>query len=128
MDKPPDNAKFQMDMKLNQLIQDNVGKSVLCNNVRGELKMVQTIENAIIQYRRSVGSSSDQGQLKMLVWMVLDLETNLELAHDRMDQPQWCTANWLRIRTYTSAAPSRTATTSTTPVRLFQLVRLRRLP
>ena len=49
MDKPPDNAKFQMDMKLNQLIQDKEGKSIICKNVKDVMKIIQTIENATVQ-------------------------------------------------------------------------------
>ena len=30
MDMPPSNAKFQMEMKLKQLIQDKEGKSIIC--------------------------------------------------------------------------------------------------
>ena len=52
------------------------------------MKIIQTIENATVQYRRNVRSSPDQGQLKMHLRTVLVPDTKLQLTHDRMHQPQ----------------------------------------
>ena len=46
MDKPSDNAKWQMDMKLNQLIQDNDCKSIVCRSVKDVMEMIQTRTSA----------------------------------------------------------------------------------
>ena len=116
LDKPPDNAKFQMDMKLNQLIQDKEGKSIICKTVRDVMNMIQTSEKATVQYRRSVGSSSDQGQLKMLVWTLRDPDTKLELTRDRMDQPHSLVDGKVVEKTYARVCRTiRVATTSITP-------------
>ena len=86
--QPPDNANFQMDMKLNQLIQDKEVKTNVRNHVTDVMNIIQTFENARVQYRRNVGSSPDQGRLKMLVWAILDPKTKLELTRDRVYQLQ----------------------------------------
>ena len=56
MDKPPDNAKCQMDMKLKQLIQDKECKSIISTNAKEVLSIIQIIENATVQYRRDLVS------------------------------------------------------------------------
>ena len=55
MDKPSDNAKFRMDMKLIRPIQDKDSKSIIRNHVKDVIKIIQTIENAKVQYRRTAG-------------------------------------------------------------------------
>ena len=70
------------------MIQDKDGESIACKPSGDVMKIIQTIENATVQYSRNAGSSLDPGQLRMLVWTVLDPETKLELTRDRMDQPQ----------------------------------------
>ena len=49
MDKPPENAKFQIDMKWKQPIQDKEGKSIICKNVKDVMTIIQTIKNATAQ-------------------------------------------------------------------------------
>ena len=88
MDKPPDHVKFQMDTKLDQLIQDKGRKSIVCKNLKHALHILPGIESAMARFRRIVGSSPDQGQLDMLVWTVVDPETKMELTCDMMDHLQ----------------------------------------
>ena len=56
--------------------------------MKNVFKIIETIEKASVQNRRSVGSSPDDAHFKRLAWTALHADTRIELTRAKLDQPR----------------------------------------
>ena len=74
LDKIPDNAKFQANILLGNVVLTN-GRVERTKDVKATCAMAAKLEGASSTYRRQVGVDPSEDRLKELAWQILDPET-----------------------------------------------------
>ena len=85
MDKIPEDAQFQLNCSLPDIIKGKDGTVVMMKDARETLEMIHKSDGATVQYQRARGRMPGPHRLKEVLWRVMDQTCKIQAQHMKLN-------------------------------------------